>query len=200
MKQIDVFAGKQVTRRQLLAGSAALGSVFAAAGLTGCGGTASASAVRDIAFWHLLSGGDGIKMQAMIKQAQRGQPRVHGSPHRPGLGPAVLHQAGHGVGRRPAAGSGHHARQPGSRLRPRRTHRPVGHVPAGRARGERRRASHRGSGRRASTNGQVFSIALDSHPFVMFYNTDVAGKAGVLGRQRTAAGRELSAGVPRDGP
>ena len=89
MKQFDFFAGKQlagkqlsgrqVSRRQLLAGTAALGSVFAAAGLTGCGGTASAAAVRDIAFWHLLSGGDGIKMQAMISAANEANPgfKVH---------------------------------------------------------------------------------------------------------------------------
>ena len=73
MKQFDSFAGKQVTRRQLLAGSAVLGSMFAAAGLTGCGGSANA-AVQDIDFWHLLSGGDGIKMQAMISKANEGNP------------------------------------------------------------------------------------------------------------------------------
>jgi multiple sugar transport system substrate-binding protein len=30
-------------------------------------------------------------------------------------------------------------------------------------------------------NDDVFSIALDSHPFILMYNTDVAKKAGVLG-------------------
>jgi multiple sugar transport system substrate-binding protein len=89
VKQFEFFAGRQlpgkqltgkqvpdrqVSRRQLLAGTAALGSVFAAAGLTGCGGTASAAAVQDIAFWHLLSGGDGIKMQAMIAAANQANP------------------------------------------------------------------------------------------------------------------------------
>ena len=114
MKQFDSLAGKQVTRRQLLAGSAALGSVFAAAGLTGCGGTANA-AVQDIAFWHLLSGGDGIKMQAMIKQANDGNPV---SPFIPPCwrGGLLLHQACHGVRRRPSAGTGP-SWLPGSRLR-----------------------------------------------------------------------------------
>ena len=79
MKQFDFFAGRQLSRRQLLSGTAAMGSVIAAAGLAGCGGNASAAAARDIQFWHLLSGGDGIKMQAMINKANEANPgfKVH---------------------------------------------------------------------------------------------------------------------------
>ena len=79
MKQFETIAGRQVSRRQLLAGSAALGSLGLMAGLTGCGGAAQASQAREIGFWHLLSGGDGIKMQAMIAAANQANPgfKVH---------------------------------------------------------------------------------------------------------------------------
>ncbi|MCU1532478.1 MAG: carbohydrate-binding protein, partial [Arthrobacter sp.] len=79
MKQLDSFNGKQLSRRQLLAGgSAVFGSALMASSLAGCGGAAQAS-VQDIKFWHLLSGGDGIKMQGLIDKANAVNPgfKVH---------------------------------------------------------------------------------------------------------------------------
>ncbi|MDF9752491.1 extracellular solute-binding protein [Arthrobacter sp. ES3-54] len=179
MKQIDFFAGKQVTRRQLLAGSAAFGSVFAAAGLTGCGGPASAAGVRDIAFWHLLSGGDGIKMQAMISKANEGNPGFTVHPTVLAWGPPYytkLAMASAG-GRPPELAIMHASRVPG-------------YAPGGlidpwdmsllAEHGVTPQSFAPRIWDKSQQNGQVFSIALDSHPFVMFYNTEVAGKAGVL--------------------
>ncbi len=34
---------------------------------------------------------------------------------------------------------------------------------------------------KAQYNGQVYAIPLDTHPFVMYYNTDICRKAGLLG-------------------
>lgn len=193
MKQIDLFAGKQVTRRQLLAGSAALGSVFAATGLTGCGGTASAAAVQDISFWHLLSGGDGIKMQAMIRQANEGNPGFTVHPTVLAWGPPYytkLAMASAG-GRPPELAIMHASRVPG-------------YAPGGlidpwdmsllAEHGVTAESFAPRIWDKSQHNGQVFSIALDSHPFVMFYNTEVAGKAGVL----TPDGKLQDASSPQE--
>ncbi|MFE4544312.1 extracellular solute-binding protein [Arthrobacter sp. NPDC056727] len=184
MKQFDFFAGRQlsgrqVSRRQLLAGTAALGSVLAAAGLTGCGGTASAAAVRDIAFWHLLSGGDGIKMQAMISAANGANPAFRVHPTVLAWGPPYytkLAMASAG-GRPPELAIMHASRVPG-------------YAPGGlidpwdlsllAEHGVTAESFAPRIWDKSQHDGKVFSIALDSHPFVMFYNTDIAGKAGLL--------------------
>jgi multiple sugar transport system substrate-binding protein len=198
VKQFDFFAGKQlsgrqVSRRQLLAGTAALGSVFAAAGLTGCGGTASAAAVRDIAFWHLLSGGDGIKMQAMISAANGANPGFKVHPTVLAWGPPYytkLAMASAG-GRPPELAIMHASRVPG-------------YAPGGlidpwdmsllAEHGVTAESFAPRIWDKSQHDGKVFSIALDSHPFVMFYNTEVAGKAGVL----AASGQLQEVSSPQD--
>lgn len=178
MKQFDFSAGKDVSRRQLLAGTAALGSVLLASGLTGCGGTAQA-AVQDIKFWHLLTGGDGIKMQAMINKANESNPDYTVSPTVLAWGPPYytkLAMASAG-GRPPELAFMHASRVPG-------------YAPGGlidpwdlsllAENGITPDSFAPKIWEKSQQNGQVFSIALDSHPFVMFYNTDVAAKAGYL--------------------
>lgn len=178
MKQFDFSAGKHVSRRQLLAGTAALGSVLLASGLTGCGGTARA-AVQDIKFWHLLTGGDGIKMQAMINKANESNPDFTVSPTVLAWGPPYytkLAMASAG-GRPPELAFMHASRVPG-------------YAPGGlidpwdlsllAENGITPDSFAPKIWEKSQQNGQVFSIALDSHPFVMFYNTDVAAKAGYL--------------------
>ena len=60
--------GPGLTRRQMLIGSlAAVGGVVAIGSLAGCTpANASADGVRQLAFWHLLSGGDGINMAGLV--------------------------------------------------------------------------------------------------------------------------------------
>ena len=153
--------------------------MFAVAGLTGCGGTASAAAVRDIAFWHLLSGGDGIKMQAMISAANGANPGFKVHPTVLAWGPPYytkLAMASAG-GRPPELAIMHASRVPG-------------YAPGGlidpwdmsllAEHGVTAESFAPRIWEKSQHDGKVFSIALDSHPFVMFYNTGVAGKAGVL--------------------
>nr|WP_306422923.1 extracellular solute-binding protein [Paenarthrobacter aurescens] len=150
-----------------------------ATGLTGCGGAAQASTVQDIAFWHLLSGGDGIKMQAMINSANQANPGFKVHPTVLAWGPPYytkLAMASAG-GRPPEVAIMHASRVPG-------------YAPGGLIEpwdldllAENGVTASDFAPRiweKSQHNGKVFSIALDSHPFVMFYNTDVAGKAGVL--------------------
>ncbi|HEX3811835.1 MAG TPA: extracellular solute-binding protein [Mycobacteriales bacterium] len=39
--------------------------------------------------------------------------------------------------------------------------------------------------KKAHTNGKLYAIPLDTHPFVMYYNTDVCKKAGLLNKDGT---------------
>ena len=184
MKQRDFLAGTRLSRRQLLAGSAALG-VLAAGGLAGCGTPPQAAPVRDIGFWHLLSGGDGIKMQAMISSANQASPGARVHPTVLAWGPPYytkLAMASAG-GRPPELAIMHASRvpgyAPGGLIDPWDTSLLAEHGITAEDFAPRiwEKSQH---------GGQVFSLALDSHPFVMFYNTDVAAKAGVL-----AAGGQL---------
>lgn len=180
MKQFESLTGKQLSRRQLLTGSALLGGGILATGLTGCGGAAQANTVQDIDFWHLLSGGDGIKMQAMINSANQANPGFKVHPTVLAWGPPYytkLAMASAG-GRPPEVAIMHASRVPG-------------YAPGGliepwdldllAENGVRPENFAPRIWEKSQQDGKVFSIALDSHPFVMFYNTDVAGKAGVLG-------------------
>ncbi|WP_310202853.1 extracellular solute-binding protein [Paenarthrobacter nitroguajacolicus] len=179
MKQFESLTGKQLSRRQLMTGSALLGGGLLATSLTGCGGAAQAAAVQDIGFWHLLSGGDGIKMQAMINAANQANPGFKVHPTVLAWGPPYytkLAMASAG-GRPPEVAIMHASRVPG-------------YAPGGlidpwdldllAENGVTASDFAPRIWEKSQHNGKVFSIALDSHPFVMFYNTDVAGKAGVL--------------------
>jgi multiple sugar transport system substrate-binding protein len=180
VKQFEYSPGKQLSRRQLMTGTAALGSLLAAGALTGCGGNAEASTARDIGFWHLLSGGDGIKMQAMIDAANQANPQFRVDPTVLAWGPPYytkLAMASAG-GRPPELAIMHASRVPG-------------YAPGGlidpwdlsllAEHGVTDADFAPRIWEKSQQDGKVFSIALDSHPFVMFYNTDVAGKAGLLG-------------------
>ncbi len=191
-----------VGRRRLLQ---LTGTVLAAAGaasLAGCGGTANAAGTSRIRFWHLLSGGDGIKMQSMIDGVNAAHPEFHveptvlawGAPYYTKL---AMASAG---GRSPELAIMHAARVPG-------------YAPGGLLEpwdlgvlAEHGIAEKDFPARvwKAGTSGdKVYSIALDSHPFVMLYNADIAKKAGLLGadgqltaitsaQEFTAAARELA--------
>lgn len=180
MKQYDIFAGKQFSRRQLLAGGgAALGGLLMASSLSGCGGAAQAAPV-DVQFWHLLSGGDGIQMQTLIDKVNGQNPDFKVSPTvlawgAPYYTKLAMASAG---GRPPYLAVMHASRVPG-------------YAPGGlidpwdlsllAEHGVTAESFAPRIWDKSQQNGKVFSIALDSHPFVMFYNTDVAKKAGVLG-------------------
>ncbi|WP_284975714.1 extracellular solute-binding protein [Arthrobacter sp. efr-133-TYG-104] len=180
MKQYESLAGKQLSRRQLLTGSAAVGGLALAGSLAGCGGPAQASAVQNIDFWHLLSGGDGIKMQGMIDKANQANPGFKVHPTVLAWGPPYytkLAMASAG-GRPPEVAIMHASRVPG--------YAPGGLIePWDLGLLEEHGVTSADFAPRiwekSQQNGKVFSLALDSHPFVMFYNTDIAGKAGLLG-------------------
>jgi multiple sugar transport system substrate-binding protein len=168
-----------MSRRQLLlGGGAALGGLALGGSLAGCGGAAQAS-VNDIRFWHLLSGGDGIKMQGMIDTVNAAHPEFNVRPTVLAWGPPYytkLAMASAG-GRPPELAVMHSARVPG-------------YAPGGlidpwdlsllAENGIRPEDFSARIWEKSQSGGQVFSIALDSHPFVMLYNTEMAATAGLL--------------------
>lgn len=171
-----------LTRRQMLLGSlAAIGGVAAAGALAGCASpTAAANGARELAFWHLLSGGDGINMAGLVEDVNalgHGYEATQtvlawGAPYYTKLAMASV------GGRAPDTAIMH-----ASRI--------AGYAPGGLLDpwdldllaevGVTEQDFLPRVWEKGGLDGTQFSIALDSHPFVMFYNTDVADQAGVLG-------------------
>ncbi|QPZ38995.1 extracellular solute-binding protein [Paramicrobacterium chengjingii] len=171
--------GPGFSRRRMLTGAAVLlGGAFAAPALSGCT-QAAASGVTNLSYWHLLSGGDGITMATLVADVEKelGDVSVDqtvlawGAPYYTKLAMAA---AG---GRAPDIAIMHASRvtgwAPGGLLDPwdldllaefgvsEDTFKP--------------RIWEKGF-----TDDTLYSVALDSHPFITFFNTEVADKAGVL--------------------
>lgn len=168
-----------LSRRSLMQGAGALGTVGALGALSGCAG-AAARASDDIAFWHLLSGPDGVTMGEMLDgyMATEGSASVSqtvlawGAPYYTKL---AMASAG---GRAPDLAVMHAARVPG-------------YAPGGLLDewdldllgefGVRQEDFPELIWDKMVVDGKLTAIALDSHPFVMYYNTEIAEAAGVLG-------------------
>ncbi|WP_104090427.1 extracellular solute-binding protein [Arthrobacter sp. GMC3] len=169
-----------VSRRQLLRGGGiALSGALGAALLSGCGGSAQAAGEAQLRFWHLLSGGDGIKMQAMIDTANASQQSYHVNPTVLAWGaPYYTKLAMASAGGRPPEVAIMHA----SRV--------TGYAPGGlldpwdvdllAKNGVTKNDFSPRIWNNSLQDGKLFSIALDSHPFILMYNTEVAQKAGAL--------------------
>lgn len=169
-----------VSRRQLLLGGGiALSGALGATLLSGCGGSAQAASESQLRFWHLLSGGDGIKMQAMIDTANASQQSFHVNPTVLAWGaPYYTKLAMASAGGRPPEVAIMHA----SRV--------TGYAPGGlldpwdvdllAKNGVTKDDFSPRIWENSLQGGKLCSIALDSHPFILMYNTEVAQKAGAL--------------------
>ncbi|WP_033105892.1 extracellular solute-binding protein [Microbacterium profundi] len=181
-----------LSRRQFLtASSLAAGAAL----LAGCApGQVSASDTQTLQFWHLLSGGDGVTMSSLLdgvndaQDAYRIRPTVlaWGTPYY-----TKLAMAGAG-GRAPDVAIMHATRV-------------NGWAPGGLLDDwDLDRLADLGVDKstfpapiweKGFVGDRLFSVALDAHPFVMMFNTDVCDAAGVLdtdGRlQETASPEEF---------
>lgn len=169
------MTGSFFNRRQFLGGGLAAAGALA---LAGCAETGPASA-RTLQFWHLLSGGDGATLQDLIDGINddhsdffvRPTVLAWGTPYY-----TKLAMAGAG-GRAPDLAVMHAARVPG-------------YVPGGLLDPwDQGRLAELGVGEETFTepvwesslvDGQLYSIALDAHPFIALYNTDICEQAGAL--------------------
>ncbi|QNE17263.1 extracellular solute-binding protein [Kribbella qitaiheensis] len=165
---------RQFSRRRLLSGAAAL----AGGGLLlGCAPGAGRSAA-EINYWHLMTGGDGIVMSGLVDAVNATNPGFHatqtvlawGAPYYTKL---AMASAG---GRAPDVAIMH-----ASRL--------AGYAPGGllepwdldelAAVGVTEKDIPPLVWQKGQYDGKLYALALDTHPFVLYYNTDHAAKAGV---------------------
>ncbi|WP_338900553.1 extracellular solute-binding protein [Streptomyces sp. TG1A-60] len=134
-------------------------------------------------YWHLFGGGDGANMTALVDAFAREHPEIDleatqlqwGTPYYTKLG-----MAGAG-GRAPEVAVLHLARLagfgPGRLL-------DSFDLDLLRELGVRADQFPEDIFKRGSVGGQQYAIPLDTHPMVLYYNTDVCAKAGLLGDGR----------------
>ncbi len=154
--------------------------------------TGGQPATADVIYWHLFGGGDGANMTQMVKTFAKSSRRSveatllpWGNPYYTKLALAAS------SGRPPDVAISHLSRLPllaeAGLLEPVEA---AGIGAAGIAKDKFTPAAWS----KATVKGQVFAVPLDTHPFVMFYNVDLAKKAGLL----NAAGDNLKPLMGRD--
>lgn len=178
-----------LSRRRFLTASSGL---TVAGLLAGCSSpvlssmTGAQPNTADVIFWHLFGGGDGKNMKTMVDQVQQTS-RISvestllswGNPYYTKLALSAS------SGRPPDVGIAHLSRLPllarAGLLEPVED---AGVSAAGITQDKFTPAAWS----KATVDGKVYAIPLDTHPFVMFYNVDLARKAGLL----NAAGDNLN--------
>ena len=176
---MSVNAGRTLTRRELLAGGGALG-VAAALGIA-TAGSPFAGGSQTVTFWHLFSGGDGIRMTQMLSALAKKDRKLDvrplilpwGNPYYTKLSLAASGGSPPDVAILHATKLAEFA--PAGLLEPlpqdlleRHGLTPDRFLP-------KPWASSR-------YQGKQYAIPLDTHPFVLYLNTAMAKKAGVLGK------------------
>jgi multiple sugar transport system substrate-binding protein len=171
----------QLTRRSFLAGLAATAGAL---GASSCGwpaqGFGLASPAGDVlTYWNLFGGGDGVRMVAMLDVFRRARPDIRleattltwGNPFYTKLSMATL------GGAPPDVAIMHLARMP--QLAPAGLLRPLSEDELA------RHGMHPSDfaaipWQQSQFGGQLHAIPLDTHPFTLYYNTDICGRAGLL--------------------
>ncbi len=166
-----------LSRRQFLTAASLTAGAALLAGCTPLSPTASRT--ETLQFWHLLSGGDGVTMSALLDQVNGAQSDYRIRPTVLAWGTPYytkLAMAGAG-GRAPDIAVMHATRVPGWA--------PGGLLDAW----DVDRLAELGVDRstfpgpiweKGFVDDKLFSVALDAHPFVMMFNTDICDAAGVL--------------------
>jgi multiple sugar transport system substrate-binding protein len=181
MQRPQFSPGSPLSRRSiLLGGAAALGGVALAPGLAGCATAGSAESTYPLKFWHLLSGGDGVVMAGLVDAANKANPEFYasqtvlawGTPYYTKLAMASV------GGRAPDVAIMHASRLPG--------YAPGGLLDAWDTDllaefGVTEQDFPPRVWEKGIIDGKLYSVALDAHPFILMYNTDIAEQAGALG-------------------
>ncbi|TCC47727.1 extracellular solute-binding protein [Kribbella capetownensis] len=171
---------RHISRRRLLSGAAALaggGMLF------GCAPGASRS-TSNLDYWHLMTGGDGIVMAGLVDAVSAANLGFHATQTVLAWGPPYytkLAMASAG-GRAPDVAIMH-----ASRI--------AGYAPGGLLEpwdldllaevGLKESDFPPLVWQKGMYDGKLYSIALDTHPFVLYYNTEHATKAGVTDALQT---------------
>jgi multiple sugar transport system substrate-binding protein len=178
-----------MARRRFLAlggGLALTGGLGACSSPLVSGLTGAQPNTADVVYWNLFTGGDGANMVLMEKAFQKAHPRLTveatilgwGNPYYTKLALATA------SGTPPDVGISHLSRLPllaaAGLLEPVEN---AGVTELGITRDRFTPAAWH----KATVDGTVYAIPLDTHPFVLFYNVELAKKAGLL----NAAGDNL---------
>ncbi|GGT59545.1 sugar transporter [Streptomyces kurssanovii] len=168
-------------RRALAGGIGALAATTALGPLSGCAApsTAARPGQTRLRFWHLFGGGDGVNMQGMLDAFRAEHPDVSleaatlqwGAPYYTKLG-----MAGAG-GRAPELAVLHLARLAG--FAPGRLLDPFD-LDLLADLGVREQDFPAGIWQRGGVAGDQYAVPLDTHPFVLYYQTEVCEKAGLM--------------------
>src|SRR6201996_8207568 len=172
---------RPVSRRQFLAiggGVALTGALSACASPMVTSITGGQPDPADVIYWNLFGGGDGINMTRMVQTFQKTS-RLSvestllswGNPYYTKLALAAS------SGRPPDVAISHLSRLPllaeAGLVEPPED---AGIAAAGITKDKFTPAAWK----KATVQGTVYAVPLDTHPFVMFYNVDLARKAGLL--------------------
>ncbi|MFK4594075.1 extracellular solute-binding protein [Streptomyces pristinaespiralis] len=168
-------------RRALAGGIGALAATAALGPLSGCAApsTAAGPGQTRLRFWHLFGGGDGVNMQGMLDAFRAEHPDVSleaatlqwGAPYYTKLG-----MAGAG-GRAPELAVLHLARLAG--FAPGRLLDPFD-LDLLADLGVREQDFPAGIWQRGQVAGEQYAVPLDTHPFVLYYQTELCEKAGLM--------------------
>jgi multiple sugar transport system substrate-binding protein len=182
-RSVPPLRGSTFTRRSLLAAGAAAATVLPLAACSSplsAGLAGSALNPETLVFWNLFGGGDGLRMQAMeagyAKQhggssALQATTFAWGNPYYSKLTLAT-------VGNKPPDVAIAHL----TRAKPLWDGDLLDPITADDLAGVGLKASdfNQKAWAAQKTDGANIAIPLDTHPFVLFYNVDVCGKAGLL--------------------
>ncbi len=173
----------RITRRRLLGATAAAVGLGATGGLSACssvaGGLGASRDTGTLDFWNLFGGGDGVRMQQMLDAFRQEHPEIElaavtlawGNPYYTKVSLATIGE------KPPDVAIAHLTRMKNmvragllEELRPDDLAR-HGMTPDK----FNSRAWEAGL-----VDGKAYAIPIDTHPFVMFYNTDICQEAGLL--------------------
>jgi multiple sugar transport system substrate-binding protein len=169
-----------LSRRQFLAAG---GGAALAAAMAGCGSpvvtsfTGGQPRTADVIYWHLFGGGDGKNMTKMVKKYEQTSGRSveatllsWGNPYYTKLSLSAS------SGRPPDVAISHLSRLP--LLAQAGLLEPIGDQFS--AVGITSDKFTPAAWKKAMVDGTPYAVPLDTHPFVLFYNTELADKAGLL--------------------
>lgn len=168
-----------MSRRRLLAGAGGLGAL-AAVSAAGCAAPArSAPGKTRMRYWHLFGGGDGVNMAAMVDAFRAAHPDLYveaytlswGAPYYTKIG-----MAGAG-GRSPEVAVTHLTRMPG--LAPGLLL-DAFDLDLLAENGVTEADFPEDLWRRSRVNGELYAVPLDTHPIVLYYQTEICEQAGLL--------------------
>jgi multiple sugar transport system substrate-binding protein len=175
-----------ISRRDLLRGVGALAvGTAATSALSGCGTplatglVGSQEAANNLTFWNLFSGGDGDRMVDMEKGYEKSHRDISlsavtlawGNPYYTKLSLATR------GGKPPDVAVSHLTRM--VTLAEAGLLAPIDESLLAKA-GMPAKMFNEKAWKASHVNGQLYAVPLDTHPYVLYYNTDVCKKAGLL--------------------